>query len=442
MHKTPVTVRGVARWVTSHGVAFAAGALLCAATVALAAGSGSDPTYRRLRVFTKVFHHVLQSYVDPVPQEQLVYGAIRGMLQTLDPHTSFLAPDEYKKVQEDTAGEFAGLGMEITERDGKVMVVAPFEGAPAARAGLQSGDIIEGVDGTLLKDNALSDAWRLLRGPAGTKVVLSIRRQSWPTPRDVALIREKVHVKAVSEACPLPGYGHVRIRGFQERTGRDLHAALTRLAGSCRSAPGAGLGGLVLDLRNNPGGLLDEAVRVADEFLWQGDIVTTEGRGRKVLNRQAAHPKDTQPAYPMVVLVNEGSASASEIVAGALQDHHRAVIMGQATFGKGSVQTLMELEDGSGLKLTIARYFTPSGRSIQERGIVPDIGLDVSLPEGDGAAQAPTREKDLRGHLANPNAAARADNPAAGVEDPALRAALEHLLAWRVFAQTKAPGQP
>ncbi|MBI5494066.1 MAG: S41 family peptidase [Deltaproteobacteria bacterium] len=430
------------------------GALVCGAVLAAGAQVAArdpDATYRKLRIFTQVMTHIQQSYVEPVPEDQLVYGAVRGMMETLDPHSVFMPAEEYKKLQEDTAGEFGGLGLEIEEKDGVIVIVAPMEGAPGARAGLLAGDQILAVDGQALSGH-LQDAWRVLRGLAGTKVVLKIRRASWGEPRDVALVREKVKLVAVEGHCLEPGFAHVRIKSFQERVARELHQSLFQLGGSCAAPAGPrdrGLAGLVLDLRNDPGGLLDEAVAVADEFLWDGVIVTTEGRGRKVLARHTAHPKDTQPDYPIVVLVNEGTASASEIVAGALQDHGRAVVMGVPTFGKGSVQSIMELEDGSGLKLTIARYFTPKGRSIQERGIVPDVRLDPALPEGDAPPAAPApapaadgtfREKDLKRHLRNTtDPQAKPGDQAAGPKDPQVRAALDALKAWRIFAAARRP---
>ncbi len=417
---------------------FVLGALTAVAVGAYA--KDSDGAYRKLRIFTQVLNHISQSYVEAVKDDQLIYGAIGGMMGTLDPHSVFMPPDEYKKLQEDTAGEFGGLGLEIEDRDGTVVVVAPMDGGPAARAGVEAGDVIVAVDGTALSGNRAGEAWRLLRGLAGTKVTLRIKRKSWEVPKDVAIIRERVKLVAVESHCMEKGYAHVKLKSFQERVGKDIQNALTQQAQACagKDTPGV-LAGVILDLRNNPGGLLDEAVRVADLFLWEGDIVSTEGRANKVINRQRAYPKDTQPNYPMVVLVNEGTASASEIVAGALQDHGRAVVLGTPTFGKGSVQSIMELEDGSGLKLTVARYYTPKGRSIQERGIDPDVRVDPGLPEGDAEDKAAVREKDLKRHLKNTSdqeARGRAGAPVA-IKDAQLRAALDALKTWRIFAQAK-----
>ncbi|MEW5853954.1 MAG: S41 family peptidase [Myxococcota bacterium] len=422
--------------------AFALGGLLFSVAPALA--READATWRKLRIFTQVLSYVQQSYVEEVPEEQLVHGAVRGMLETLDPHTAFMPPEEFKKLKEDTAGEFGGLGLEIEEKDGAIVVVAPIEGAPAARAGMEAGDKLLAVDGQALTGTRLHDAWKMLRGMAGTKVVLRVMRQGWVEPKDVALIRERVKLVSVEGKLLEPGLAHVRIKGFNERVGRDLQVALEQAQAQSAAKGAPELRGLILDLRNNPGGLLEEAVRVADLFLAEGDIVTTEGRGRKQLNRQRAHPKDTQPNYPIIVLVNEGTASASEIVAGALQDHGRALIMGTQTFGKGSVQTIMELEDGSGLKLTVARYFTPRGRSIQERGITPDVHVEAgTLPEGDGdkPAQtngAPLRERDLQRHLRNTTEPTPATAPA--LKDAQLRTAWEYLRAWQIFARTSNGG--
>jgi carboxyl-terminal processing protease len=416
----------------------ALGCVLCLVGPALA--RNGDATYRKLRVFTQVLNHVEQSYVEPVTVESLVHGAVSGMLATLDPHTIFMPPEEYRKMKEDTAGEFGGLGMEIEERDGFIVVVAPIAGAPADRAGILAGDRLVGVDGQPLLGAHLQDAWKLLRGLAGTKVVVRVKRASWPEPKDVALVRERVRLESVEGRLLEAGVGYVQIKGFQEKTGKELRAMLLSLAG--RAGPG-GLAGLVLDLRNNPGGLLEEAAAVADEFLLEGDIVTTQGRAPAQGSRLKAHPKDTQPGYPVVVLVNEGTASASEIVAGALQDHGRALVMGLPTFGKGSVQTLIELEDGSGLKLTVARYFTPLGRCIQGQGITPDVRVEAgTLPGGEGdKASAPLRERDLKHHLSNPTSRpgsgdagpVRAGPPP--TTDAQVASALDYLRAWRVFSR-------
>lgn len=338
------------------------------ASVGRAAASG----YRKLDIFARVLSYVENNYVDPVDEEKLVYGAIRGMLANLDPHTLFLAPEEYREMQADTSGEFGGLGIEIGARDDALVVVAPIDDTPAARAGIEPGDQLLAIDGESTKGMGVATAVRKLRGAPGTKATLRILRTGFAEPRDLVLLRDRVRVVSVESRLEPGGVGYVRIKSFQDRTDAHLARALEDL----RKQRGGPLAGLVLDLRNNPGGLLDQAVRVADRFLTEGVIVTTQGRGPTQREEERAHPADTEDPYPLVILVNGGSASASEIVAGALQDHRRAVLLGTKTFGKGSVQTVIDLEDGSGLKLTVARYLTPSGRSIHEKGIEPDVKVE------------------------------------------------------------------
>jgi len=393
--------------------AFFAGALSGAVLVALigialpARSWDPDRSYRKLRIFSQVFNYVENNYVEPVDQEKLVYGAIQGMLGTLDPHSAFLPPDLFQKMKEDTTGEFGGLGIEIGVRDGWLTIIAPVAGSPAAKAGLRTGDRILAIEQRDAEGMRLEEAVAMLRGQPNTKITITVTREGWDTPREVVLVRKRLRLNSVEQRTLEPGYGYVRIKSFQERTERNLGQALEVIARQARLGGQQQLAGLVLDLRDNPGGLVDEAVRVADLFVADGVLVTTAGRNERQIDVQKAHRRGTQPHYSMIVLVNEGSASASEIVAGALQDHRRALVMGVATFGKGSVQTIIELEDGSGLKLTIARYFTPSGRSIQDAGIVPDVVVEAPLPAGE--------ESD----------AAMADD-----DDPQLEAALKHLKAW------------
>ncbi len=346
--------------------AFVAGALFHA-SIGRAAAAG----YRKLDIFARVLSYVENNYVDPVDEEQLVFGAIRGMLANLDPHTLFLTPDEYREMQADTSGEFGGLGIEIAVRNDTLVVVAPIDDTPAARAGIAPGDQLLAIDGISTKGLGVASAVRLLRGAPGTRVTLQIFREGFTEPRDLVLRRDRVRVVSVESHLEPHGIGYVRVKSFQDRTDAQLGKALEEL----RRQHGGPLSGLVLDLRNNPGGLLDQAIRVADRFLTEGVIVTTQGRGPAQREEERAHPADTEDPYPLVILVNGGSASASEIVAGALQDYRRAVLLGTKTFGKGSVQTVIDLEDGSGLKLTVARYLTPSGRSIHEKGIEPDVAL-------------------------------------------------------------------
>lgn len=363
-----------ARWFVS-GILVGA----CLAFIGSARADG-DVAYRKLRVFSQVLTYVQQSYVDEVDAQELLYDAINGMLAHLDPHTTFMRPAEYEKLREDTAGEFGGLGIDVgvagEGKDAVVVVEDVQRDGPGAHAGLKVGDLIVAVDGEATRGEPLEHAIRLMRGVPGTRVVLTLSRAAWSKPRDVPLVRRHVRVASVDvdhfEAPGSPFVGYASISSFQERTDQELGAAIADLKKEAK-AKNQAWSGFILDLRDNPGGLLDEGVKVADRFLVSGTIVTTEGRSAKSAEREAAHEEGTEPDYPVVVLVNRDTASASEIVAGALQDHKRAVIVGERSFGKGSVQTLFGLDDGAGLKLTIARYFTPSGKSIQDTGVVPDV---------------------------------------------------------------------
>ncbi|RME20689.1 MAG: S41 family peptidase [Deltaproteobacteria bacterium] len=399
--------------------------LLCLLPSASRAG-GKSELYKKLDVFAQVLHAVRTSYVDDVSVEKLVYGAIRGMLRTLDPHSAFMTPRQFKALQEDTEGHFGGVGIVIEMKQGRLLVVSPIEDSPAARAGIKAGDWIVKIDGKPTEEMDTEQASRMIRGVPGTKVVLTIEREELEKPKDFILIRQRIRLNPVEASMPVPGYAVVRIKTFQERTDRLLKDALDRL----RKQAGGKLKGLVLDLRNNPGGLLDQAIRVADRFLEKGVIVETRGRGKRI-NRSYAHRQGTEPFYPMVCLVNGGSASAAEIVAGALQDHGRAVIMGTRSFGKGSVQKIFDLRDGSGLKLTIARYYTPNERSIQEEGIVPDVMVPAKEPS-DQAEFRITREVDLRGHL-KPKAIRTTSHLLDDIKDYQLRTALKTLKVWEKF---------
>jgi carboxyl-terminal processing protease len=361
-----------------------AGGVICGVVISAvsstARASDADVAYKKLRVFSQVLTYVQASYVDDVDPQRLIYDAIAGMLSRLDPHTQFLPAEMYEKLREDTAGEFGGLGIDVgAVGDGPeagLVIEAVRPEGPGAHAGLKAGDLIVAVDGTPLQGEPLEVGVRLMRGVPGTRVVLTVSRDQWSKPRDVPMIRRHVRVVSVEHdllsAPGAPAIGYVAISSFQERTDQELGAALTDLRRQARAAGSDPLGGLILDLRDNPGGLLDEGVKVADRFLARGLIVRTEGRDPKSADQELAHEDGTEPDYPVVVLVNGYTASASEIVAGALQDHKRAVVVGERSFGKGSVQTLYGLDDGAGLKLTVARYFTPSGRSIQGSGVVPD----------------------------------------------------------------------
>jgi len=333
-----------------------------------------EDSYERLKVFTEVLSLIQANYVDEAKPRDLIYGGIKGMLETLDPHSSFLPPDIFKEMQVETQGSFGGLGIEITVKDRQLTVVAPIEGTPADRAGLHPGDRIVKIDGNPTKDMTLIEAVKKLRGPKGTSVTLTILREESPGPFDLTLVREVIEVKSVRAKDLGDGIAYIRISSFQERTGKDLVKAIEQFQKN-------GISALVLDLRNDPGGLLNQAVQVSDLFLDKGQlIVYTEGRIKNQDLRFSAEHGTQVPKVPMVVLVNGGSASASEIVAGALQDWKRALVLGTKTFGKGSVQTVIPLSDGSGLRLTTAKYYTPKGRSIHGTGIVPDIVVEAPRP--------------------------------------------------------------
>jgi carboxyl-terminal processing protease len=419
----------------------------------------SRDTYEGLEAFTNVLAIVQKNYVEEVGTQKLVEGAINGMLGALDPHSAYLTPESYKELQVDTGGSFGGLGIEITLRDGLLTVVSPIEDTPAYRAGIKAGDQIIKIDGQLTKDMTLVEAVKKMRGPEGSKITLSIRREGVQRFMDFSLMREVIKIQSVKSRMLEKGYAYIRLTQFQDRTSADLENALTRL-----SKESGKLEGLVLDLRNNPGGLLSQAVKVADEFLDSGMIVYTEGRLDNQKQKYFAHPGGYVD-LPLVVLVNGGSASASEIVAGAIQDHGRGVILGTQSFGKGSVQTILPLESGAALRLTTAMYYTPNGRSIQVTGIAPDIVLENLTPTQVAAReQREIREENLPGHFNNkktsPPPTAREisttpkdggtppEAPAGGKEgasqesqikegelgkDPQLDRALQLLKSWRVF---------
>jgi carboxyl-terminal processing protease len=395
--------------------------------------------YQELQIFTDVLTIVKRSYVEEVTIKDLVYGAIEGMLVSLDPHSGFMPPEIYKEMKVDTRGEFGGLGIEISLRDGVLTIVAPIEDTPASRAGLQSGDHILKIEDQYTKGMEIMEAVQLMRGAPGTPVSLTIMRSTFEKPQEFTLNREVIKVKSVKSKNLEDGFGYVRLTQFQERSAEDLSKALEKL----RAENGGTLQGLILDLRNNPGGLLDQAVEVADRFLSQGLIVYTQGRDDDAKMEFSASRLGTEPDYPIVVLINGGSASASEIVAGALQDHGRAVIMGIQSFGKGSVQTIIPLSDKSGLRLTTARYYTPNGSSIQARGIVPDVEvLQSEIKEVKEFEHF--REKDLKHHfdtesngvIPTKEEAKQLDEESRG--DYQLMRALDLLKGWRIFQGLKA----
>lgn len=354
-----------------------------------------------IALLLEAMEEVRKNYVDSVDARLLAENAVKGMLATLDPHSAYLTPDDFREMNIEISGSFSGVGIELNREDDKLLVVAPIDDTPAHRAGIRSGDHIWKIDGALTRGLSLIDAVKRMRGPAGSKVVLTIIRAGGSTPLVVPLVRDIIRTKSLRSRMLEPGYGYIRISHFQERTGEEFVRTLTAL----KRENGAALQGLVLDLRNNPGGLLEEAVAVANRFL--GDrqdnalIVSTRGRIQGSEGVYNATIGEKEPLYPMVVLVNGGSASAAEIVAGALQDHHRAVIVGSQTFGKGSVQSILQLPGGAGIKLTTARYYTPAGRSIQATGITPDI--EAGQLDMNGAVteekHSVLRERDLEGHL-------------------------------------------
>jgi carboxyl-terminal processing protease len=400
--------------------------------------------YNQLQVFSDVLDIVKENYVQEVSDDKLINGAISGMLKTLDPHSSYLEADAYKELQEETKGSFGGIGVEITIRDGVLTVVSPLEGTPGYELGIEAGDQILRVDGEPTKDMSLLEAVKKMRGPKGTKVILTIMREGFEKPKDFVITRAIISIRSVRTKTLEPGYGYLRISQFQSATSRDLGQALIKLEDDNKP-----MHGLVLDLRNNPGGLLDQAVKVSDEFLDEGLIVYTGGRVKSQDMRFMAHKNGRPHPYPIVVLVNEGSASAAEIVAGALQDHKRAVLLGVKTFGKGSVQTVMPLRNGAALRLTTALYYTPNGRSIQAKGIEPDIVVERQIPQAAGEMQRPKaiREENLKNHMegdeeeppkerkSKPSEETTAKEDLAN--DVQLARALEMLKGWEIFSHIK-----
>lgn len=386
--------------------------------------------YRRLGVLAQVMAHIENSYVDAVDQDHLLDGAIRGMVGVLDPHSSYLNAEEYALLESDTSGEFGGVGVEIDARGDYLTVISPIAGSPAARAGVRAGDEILSIEGHDARGIEVDEAVRRMRGAPGSHVRVVFQRRGQHDPMRLDLVREVVRVASVESRMLDEGVGYVNYKAFQERSSDEMHAAIDRLA---RQA-GGHLRGLVIDLRNNPGGLLDEAVAAADEFLSEGVIVSTRGRDNAAQDEARATGPGTRPDFPIVLVVNEYTASAAEILAGALQDHHRALLVGTRTFGKGSVQTVIDLPDGGALKLTIARYFTPSGRSIQAQGIAPDVQVEnVPMPETPrpGSDEAPERERDLDHHLPNSEVgdAVPPTIPGSDITDLQLRVAFQLLRA-------------
>ncbi len=387
--------------------------------------AGDTAIYKHLKVFTQVLELVEENYVEKVNDKDLIYGAISGMLQTLDPHTAFLTPDAYKELKVETKGSFGGIGIEITMKQGILTVVAPIEDTPAYKAGIKAGDQIVKINGKSTEGMTLFDAVKLMRGEPGTEVTISIMREGFKEPKDFTIKRAIIPIRSVKAKIIEEKYGYVRISSFRERTSSELDKALRDMEGKIK--------GFILDLRNNPGGPLEQAVEVSDEFISKGVIVTIKGRDGRDEKSYSATSFERIKGVPMVVLVNGGSASASEIVAGALQDHKRAVILGMQTFGKGTVQTIYPLEDGSALKLTTAKYYTPCGRSIQAEGITPDIVVPEEIPvlKKKKKYHMILREKDLKHHLKEEVKKSKKNK--AEVLDPQLMEAINILKSWSIF---------
>jgi carboxyl-terminal processing protease len=356
-----------------------------------------EETYEGLKLFTDIISLVEDNYVDSVDTKKLIHSAIQGMIRSLDPHSSFMPPEAFEELQIDTHGEFGGIGIVITMKKGILTVVSPIEGTPAYRKGIQAGDRIVKVDGEPTQDMEMWEAVKKMRGKKGTPVLITIARDGKEKPFDVEIIRDIIPIESVRSASLADGYGYVWVTNFREKTVDDIIDTLDELKSNTNQFKG-----LILDLRDNPGGLLDQAVKLVDLFIDEGNIVSIKGRSEENTKEFDAHSENTEPDYPIVVLINSGSASASEIVAGALQDHKRALILGITSFGKGSVQTVEPLRDGYGLKYTIARYYTPNGRSIQAQGIVPDITVSaryIKLKQDDADFPKVIKEKDLKNHL-------------------------------------------
>jgi carboxyl-terminal processing protease len=417
-------------------------------------------TYEELKTFSEVLTQVQKSYVDETKVKDLVQGAIRGMLSTLDPHSAYMTADMYKEMQVETKGEFGGVGIQIGVKENRLAVIAPIEGTPAYRAGVKSGDFITKVNDETTKDLTLMDAVQKMRGPKGSKVNLTIQREGTPDPLQFTLVRDTIKIESVKSKV-LDNIGYVRLTQFQESTGRDLSKVL-------RQFKDQKLQSTILDLRNNPGGLLTSAVEVSEQFLPGGKLVVyTKGRESKK-DEWISKGKDQMDDSPMIVLVNEGSASASEIVAGALQDYGRAVIVGTTSFGKGSVQTILPLGDGSGLRLTTAKYYTPKGRSIQSTGITPDIVVKAQPPTIVAkAGETKSGEKDGEQKQAKPAVVPGKDQPAQAAkgqeegtqkngtvpqppsadvsgdpsleQDVQLQKAVEMLKTWKIFKELPRP---
>jgi len=405
-------------------------------------------TYKTLKTFNEVLDIVQKNYVEEVEADNLIKGAINGMVKSLDPHSSFMTADMYKQLEVDTRGSFGGIGIEITLTKDILTVVSPIEDTPAFKAGIKSGDQIIMIDGQTTRDITITEAVSKLRGKRDTKVTLTIMREGAAKPQDFVLVRDDIKIKSVKSKIIDKHIGYIRLSAFQERTTEDLRKAVKDITEKAKP-----LQGIVLDVRNNPGGLLNQAVEVSDVFMKSGTIVSTRGRTKNTENKATARNDGHEPTCPIVVLVNEGTASAAEIVSGALQDSGRAIIVGAQTFGKGSVQTVIPLENGAALKLTTARYYTPNGRSIQAEGVKPDIAVKFvapvetkAAPEGAQHSEGGMRERDLKGHIKStkensPATEQKADTkateePDETARDNQLKSAVDILKSWDIFKKT------
>lgn len=364
------------------------------------ATTNSAETYRQWDQLVQVYERVRDEYVESVDDSEMVEAAINGMLSSLDPHSSYMGPESVENMQMQTSGEFGGLGIEVTMEDGLVKVIAPIDDTPAFKAGIEGGDFITHIDGEQVYGMTLPDALKLMRGDVGEPITVTILREETPAPFDVTIIRDKIQVRSVRHRIENETVGYVRVSSFNKNAGKGTREAVEEI----RAELGDKISGIVLDLRGNPGGLLDQAVEVTDAFLNKGEVVSTRGRRVADIDRYSARIGDVAEGLPVVVLINAYSASASEIVAGALQDHRRATVIGTQSFGKGTVQTIIPLSAQSAIRLTTARYYTPSGISIQEYGITPDIIVEQPRPEKYKDLPKPRREADLRNHIVNENA--------------------------------------
>jgi carboxyl-terminal processing protease len=380
------------------GAALAVGVMQSPIGIGMSARAAAADTYKQLNLFGDIFERVRSHYVEKPDDAKLIEYAINGMLNGLDPHSSYMDPKSFRDMQVQTRGEFGGLGIEVTMEDGLVKVVAPIDDTPAAKAGVRAGDIITQLDDDAVQGLTLNQAVDKMRGAVGTKINLKIMRKGVDKPIDVSITRDVIRVRSVRSRVDGDDVGYIRITQFNEQTTDGLKKAINEISSQ---VPSEKLRGYVVDLRNNPGGLLDQAIGVSDAFLERGEIVSTRGRDPEETQRFTAKPGDLTHSKPVIVLINGGSASASEIVAGALQDHKRATLLGTRSFGKGSVQTIIPLGPGNGaLRLTTARYFTPSGKSIQAKGIQPDIEVLQDVPDEVKTRTETKGESSLRGHLA------------------------------------------